>query len=368
MKIAFRTDASVQIGTGHVMRCLTLAKEMRSRGHDCVFICRDLSGHLGHTVIDAGFALTLLPAPDPDFCTKPDDPAHAAWAGAPWKTDAEQTRAAAPDVDWIIVDHYAVDARCQSCARARNARVMVSEDIADRPHIADLLLDQNLGRLAGDYDGLVPAHCTRLIGPAYVLMRPEFARLRTTSLARRVKPRLDHILVSMGGVDRDDATSAVLDVLANSTLPDRCRITVVMGRNAPWLEKVQRGAQMMPKPTDVVIDVADMASLMVSADLAIGGAGSTSWERCCLGVPSLLLVLADNQAAAACAMDAANVAVLWGDIRIDPWELHLMDYLAGLQTGKKLNYLSQQAAKVLDGLGTHRCAVTLDGLNRKTQK
>ena len=360
MKIAFRADASVQIGTGHVMRCLTLAKEMRSRGHDCVFICRDLPGHLGHDVTDAGFALTLLPAPDPDFRPKPDDPAHAAWAGAPWKTDAEQTRAAAPDVDWIIVDHYAFDARWQSCARARNARVMVIDDIADRPHIADLLLDQNLGRLAGDYVGLVPAHCTRLIGPAYVLMRPEFARLRASSLARRVKSRLDHILVSMGGVDCDNATSAVLDVLANSALPDRCRITVVMGRNAPWLAKVQRGAQMMPKPTDVVTDVADMASLMVSADLAIGGAGGTSWERCCLGLPSLLLVLADNQASAARAMDDANVAVLLGDMRTDDWQTRLDDILGKAIAAQSLAHLASGAIELLDGTGCAKCADELE--------
>ncbi len=95
MKIAFRADASVQIGAGHVMRCLTLAKEMRGRGHDCVFICRDLLGYLGHSVTDAGFVLTLLPASDPDFCPKPNDHAHAAWAGAPWETDAEQKRTVA---------------------------------------------------------------------------------------------------------------------------------------------------------------------------------------------------------------------------------------------------------------------------------
>lgn len=360
MKIAFRADASVQMGTGHVMRCLTLARELTRRGHECRFVCRDLKGHMGQAISDAGFELVLLPAPEPDFIPDASDPVHAAWAGAPWDVDAVQTRAGTRDADWLVVDHYAFDARWQSGAREDATKLAVIDDLADRPHVADLLLDQNLGRVAQDYDGLVPDHCTRLIGPRYVLMRPEFAQLRDQSLSRRAGADFKHILVSMGGVDSDDATSQVLDVLSKSPLPVGCHITVVMGRNAPWLDRVRSHAQLMPCQTDVVVDMADMASLMVSSDLAIGGAGGTSWERCCLGLPSLLLVLADNQAPAARAMDNMNVAVLLGDIRTDDWQSKFADILAKSTAAQSVAHLSMEAIELLDGTGCAKCADELE--------
>ena len=360
MKIAFRADASVQIGTGHVMRCLTLANELRGRGHTCRFVCRDLLGHLSQTIGDAGFDLTLLPAPAADFKVGDNDPDHAAWAGVPWKLDAEQTLAAAHDVDWLVVDHYAFDARWQDAALGPKAKFFVIDDLADRPHNADLLLDQNLGRSVSDYDGLVPLTCTRLIGPAYVLMRPEFAELREESLARRKSAQLAHILVTMGGMDNDDVTSKVLTVIAKSDLPEACEITVVMGRNAPWLSKVRGAAARMPRPTHVVVDVTQMASLMLQSDLAIGAAGGTSWERCSLGLPSLHLVLADNQASAAQAIDDAQISVLLGDVRRDDWQIRLHDTLERIVDQKSLECLGTGTFDLLDGLGCTRTAIELE--------
>jgi len=172
---------------------------------------------------------------------------------------------------------------------------MVIDDLADRPHACDLLLDQTFGREATDYHPFVPAACRLLCGSQYALLRPEFAALRPYSLQRRAQPTLRELLITMGGVDKDNATGQVLQALRSCRLPADCRITVVMGATAPWLDEIRKEAQDMPWPTRVLVGVSDMAQLMADSDLAIGAAGATSWERCCLGLPTIMLVLAENQ-------------------------------------------------------------------------
>jgi len=302
MSVAFRVDASLDIGTGHVMRCLTLADALAAGGAACRFICREHPGHLIEHISSKSYRVDVLPkCHDAANTNSIDGPAHAHWLGCPWKTDADQTRVvlAGDTVDWLVVDHYAIDTRWEQALQGRYKKLMVIDDLADRPHACDLLLDQNLGREPGDYEALVPAHCQRLIGPQYALLRPEFADLREYSLKRRQKPELKRLLITMGGVDQPNATSKVLEALKACPLPFDCQITVVMGASAPWLEQVRSLAATMPWTTTVRVNISDMAQVMADSDLAIGAAGSTSWERCCLGLPTLLIVLAENQREAA---------------------------------------------------------------------
>jgi UDP-2,4-diacetamido-2,4,6-trideoxy-beta-L-altropyranose hydrolase len=152
VKIAFRADASLTIGTGHIMRCLTLAKVLRGQGATCRFVSRALLGHLAAQIDAAGFGVTLLPARKGLVPGGP--PAHAAWAGVDWETDAAETRAALnTPPDWLVMDQYAFDARWQHAARPEGKKLLVIDDLADRPHDCDLLLEQNLGRTAADYAG-----------------------------------------------------------------------------------------------------------------------------------------------------------------------------------------------------------------------
>jgi len=308
LSIAFRTDASTDIGTGHVMRCLTLADALREIGARAVFLCRDHPGNLLGAIEQRGHVARALPLPGNDTGAAPrqHEPlrGYDAWLGASWEEDADQVLAAlgrAP-VDWLVVDHYALDARWERRMGSACKRLMVIDDLADRPHDCALLLDQNLGRLADDYRRLVPFDCRVLASPRFALLRPDFAALRGYSLARRRPRTPGHLLITMGGVDKDNATGGALAALRSCTLPRGCRITVVMGRHAPWLQKVRQQAADLPWPTEVRSDVRDMARVMADCDLAIGAAGSTSWERCCLGVPAVLVVLADNQVAAARAL------------------------------------------------------------------
>jgi len=206
MNIVFRVDAAIQVGTGHVIRCLTLAEKLRRLGHKCIFICRDHLGNLSEFVTNKGFVVHLLSTPsDVNFTVENDDTAHAEWLGVSWLIDAEQTLVALGSIeaDWLVVDHYALDSRWERLLKKAAGQIMVIDDLADRDHACDLLLDQNLGRELADYDYKVPAHCTRLIGPKYALLRPEFARLREKSLTRRVEPKVKRILVTLARISHE---------------------------------------------------------------------------------------------------------------------------------------------------------------------
>lgn len=361
MKVVFRADASLQIGTGHIMRCLTLADTLAAKGADCQFICRAHEGNLIEFIRSKGYithSLPIEPTCDVGFATiNPGvfgaDLVHSHWLGATQSQDAEACspilQATRPD--WMIVDHYALDACWEQALAPNYGQLMVIDDLADRKHLCDLLLDQTFGRDSEDYHSLVPAGCRLLCGSQYALLRPEFAALRPYSLQRRSEPRLRHLLITMGGVDKDNITGQVLVALRESLLPADCRITVVMGATAPWLVEVERLAQGMPWPTQVRVGVRDMARLMADSDLAIGAAGTTAWERACLGLPSLTIVVADNQRAGADALENAGCICkleLSENISSD-----LKEALVTIVDAEMMVAISRSCAVLTDGLGAN---------------
>lgn len=353
-RIAFRADASVEIGTGHVMRCLTLADALAREGAECLFICRAMPGDLMEVIAQRGHTARPLPAAEALPAHDASGPAHVHWLGVEWTQDARETRAAidpAP-VDWLAVDHYALDRRWEEALRPSCRHLMVIDDLADRAHACDLLLDQNTGRREADYAALLPAGAPVLAGPRYALLRPEFAALRAESLARRRQPRLERLLVTMGGIDKDNVTERVLDALDGCPLPPDLEITVVMGPQAPWREQVEARAARMRNATHVRVGVDDMARLMTDSDLAIGAAGSTSWERCALGLPSILLVLAENQRSIANSLhnQEASIAVSSASEAAACIKRHLhADTLVPF-----LQRLSRGGAAIADGEGAAR--------------
>ena len=350
MRIAFRTDSSLHIGTGHVMRCLTLADALRERGAQSTFICRPHAGHVLDSIQQREHTAKKL-APADDAFSAPADPSHAKWLGTDWASDAAQTQQALGDqvVDWLVVDHYALDRCWEQALRPHTRRIMAIDDLADRPHDCDLLLDQNLGRQAKDYDGLLSRHTQTLIGPAYALLRPEFIHWREHSLQRRAQPQLKNLLITMGGVDQANATSQVLDALTRCELPAELSITVVMGASAPWLSQVKAQAAAMPRPTQVLVGVSNMAQQMAESDLCIGAAGGSAWERCALGLPSLVLILAANQHNGAMALQSHEAAWVAADAQ------QLIPQMSALFNKDKqtavLQKMSQAAAKLATGNG-----------------
>lgn len=353
MHIVFRTDASLQIGTGHVMRCLALAHALRERGAHCSFICREHTGNLIGLIRQRGFFVHALLC-DLDQATQGKTPPHASSLATDWLADVQESKASVSDaaIDWLMVDHYALDSRWEHAMRANSRYIMVIDDLADRTHHCDLLLDQNLGRKSEDYSRLLKGEAKTLIGPRYALLRPEFPALRLQSLTRRQNTtQLRRLLVNMWG-DIDNATVQVMAALNTCSLPTDFRVTVVMGFHAPWLAQVQQKATKMQCPTEVLCGVNNMAQLMADSDLAIGAAGGAAWERCSLGLPSIVMALAQNQLDGAIALKNAGAAIVL--------ESHhqIAGIVSATQTeefgSEMLTKLSSAAATVTDGQGCAR--------------
>ena len=348
------------MGTGHVMRCLTLADVLKAQGAECQFICREHPGQLIGHIRSKGYTAHALPVL-PSVGASPLETsvagitpqlAHADWLGTTQVQDAAECASILGELqpDWLIVDHYALDANWERALKPHYRRLMVVDDLADRQHQCDLLLDQTFGRNPQDYKPWVPADCTLLCGSQYSLLRPEFSALRGYSLQRRENPKLERLLITMGGVDKDNATGQVLQTLESSELPENCQITVVMGATAPWLGKVRQQAIQMSWPTTVLVGVSNMAQLMADSDLAIGAAGATSWERCCLGLPTVMLILADNQQQVALGLEQAGaVSVLQGPQQILDRLPHLLSSLVSSPAQRAT--MSQAASRITNGRG-----------------
>lgn len=298
MQVVLRVDASLEIGVGHVMRCLTLADELRSRGAVCHFVCRAQPGDLIKLLQSYGFDVTELPFGALSGNTIETDegelPPHARWLGCDWRTDARQTQEVVSVIrpDWLIVDHYALDERWEARLEPYARGVMVIDDLADRPHVCRLLLDQNFyADMKVRYLGRIPSSCEVLLGPDYVLLRSEFIEARQQVRSRH--GRVSRILVFFGGSDPQNQTSYVLQALKVLDLQD-VAVDVVIGITNPHRGQIEQICGDMPNVT-LHCQVSNMAELIMRADLGIGAGGVAMWERCYLGLPTITVVFADNQ-------------------------------------------------------------------------
>lgn len=275
------------------MRCLALADSLARAGATCTFICRAHPGHLGELLKARGHALRLLTSSTE---VTDQESGHASWMGAAWEEDARQTLEQIDEmVDWLVVDHYSIDHRWEDAVRAGCRRLAVIDDLADRPHSCELLLDQNWHGSGAQsrYKELTPAHCVHLLGPQYALLGPEYAELK------RWRPEHDglvrRVLLFFGGSDPDNLTAKALAALSTpefSTLV----LDVVVGQNHPDPSGI---AQMATARSGTVVhqNLPSLAGLMLRSDLMLGAGGSTNWERMCLGLPSIVISIADNQVA-----------------------------------------------------------------------
>jgi UDP-2,4-diacetamido-2,4,6-trideoxy-beta-L-altropyranose hydrolase len=349
MKIAFRTDASNQIGTGHFMRCLTLAGELKKQGAHIRFLSRGLPTYLINMLNEKGIQNISLEADKIDHSI--DELAHASWLGASQVKDSRMSIKALSDQtwDWLIVDHYALDARWEKALRPIVKNIMAIDDLADRDHDCDVLLDQNyFSDMQTRYKNKVPEQCKLLLGPRYAILREEFKNLR-----KEVKVRtgdVKKILVFFGGVDIDNYTMIAIEAL--SEMNANFEIDVVIGIQHPFKEQIQRSC--IKYGFVCHLQTSNMAKLMMDADFSIGAAGSASWERCCLGLPSLLFSLADNQIAIAKELSYINACFYSGDVHsVDSNSLRIS--LARLLADKeKIQRQSRDALSAVDALGVFR--------------
>jgi UDP-2,4-diacetamido-2,4,6-trideoxy-beta-L-altropyranose hydrolase len=223
---------------------------------------------------------------------------------------------------------------------------MVIDDLANRKHCCEVLLDQTCNRDPKDYVSLVSEATNLLVGAQYMLIRPEFVEWRQISLSRRRSSGIKQLLISMGGVDAQNITGKVLHLLKQGFLPPDIKIIVVLGPTSPWLTAVQEEIQRLKNPVEIVVNPKNMAEIMANSDLAIGAAGTSAWERCCLGLPSIIIILAENQRENALALEKAVAAI---PIYIE--EIYKIKDAFNVAQ-KQLLYMSKAAASITDGKGT----------------
>jgi UDP-2,4-diacetamido-2,4,6-trideoxy-beta-L-altropyranose hydrolase len=363
-RVVVRVDASIEMGMGHLMRCLSLARALADDGANVFFLLRNHAAGLTGLIEGEGHSVRLLPAPE----GRPDAPgadgtAHARWLPTGWKEDAEQTSEAIDrigPVDWLIVDHYALDARWERMLRKRVPRILAIDDLADRDHDCDVLLDQNLVLdMERRYGGRLPSTCRSLLGPAYALLRPEFARQRE-SLVRR-SGRARRILVCYGGSDPGNETARALSAIKSLPQPGLA-VDVVIGLSNPHAESISGLCREMPL-AELHRGADNMAELMMRADLAIGAGGVMSWERCCLALPTIAVDIAANQTGALTALASCGAVAYLGSASSVTVEQIAGTLRSMLDDPARTRAMGEAAGALVDGLGTSRVRAAMRSLD-----
>lgn len=368
MNIAIRVDASARIGLGHLVRCRTLAAALREQGVAVHFICRAHPGHQIDALRAEGYRVSALPEPPVQATTDRD---YAGWLGVSQEQDATETLAALTDApaasqpDWLIVDHYALDADWEQRLCPYVGRMLVIDDLANRRHLGDLLLDQNFAvDAATRYAGLLSDQTRCLLGPRYALLHPAYAQARQR-LARcqgRTTPEaVRRVLVFFGGTDPDNLSGRALEALSLPPLTT-LSLDLVVGANNPHRDRLAalaeaRGNTRLHPPRP------HLADLMAEADLAIGAGGATTWERCCLGLPSLVVSLAENQRPACEALAAEGLIVYLGHTEIVTVEQLRPALSALLDDPEQRQCLTMAGAALVDGQGVQRVIEALHAVS-----
>ncbi len=349
--IAIRTDASNQIGIGHFMRCLTLADALRERGAHIRFVSRYLPEHLRSMLAVNGHEFALLDAAKSDAAL--DELTYAPWLGVSQTQDAQDSVKALSDQawDWVIVDHYALDARWESMLRQSTKKILVIDDLVDRQHDCDVLLDQNFYEdMSTRYAAKVPKHCCLLLGPLYALLREEFIRARNdTNISSRTR-----LLIQFGGSDPLDCTSLTIQAVI-PFLRDGIACDVVVGISYAGLNKLQALLSKFDS-LDIKLHVGinNMASLMNEARLAVAGGGTSAWERCCVGLPTIVIAIAENQIEPLARLCKTGAAHNLGYIGAVDSDAVLQTVKAIWHDNSQLSRMAVTARNLVDGCGLKR--------------
>ena len=294
MDISIRTDSSHEIGSGHVIRCITLARELTNNGHNCKFICRDLKGNL-NSMIANEFKIDILPKPFNSSRKNISNYRNEHWAGVDWLTDARQTKSKINRNDWLICDHYSFDYRWEETLCMKTKKLMVIDDLANRKHCCNLLLDATLGRDFRDYNNLVDENTKLLIGAEYALLRPEFKNLREKSLSIRKNRELENILICIGGMDEQNFIPKIIKSLEKSFNTKIYKVNILISSNSPNLDNIKNCLKNINFPVKLLLDKKNIGEIMVETDLAISAGGLLSYELVTMGVPMIIFPVSEIQ-------------------------------------------------------------------------
>lgn len=336
MKIIFRVDASVNIGAGHVLRCLVLARELRSKGCNIIFSCIKYEGNLIQKIIENGFSIIEA--------NENNDPIQ-------FKRILKKNEIIP---NWIIIDSYDIGLEYESSLRDGMTRIMIIDDLLNRKHECDLFLDQNYGEKPKSYNRCTNTDCRMLLGPKYALIREQFRNVKTRKRGHDNQVKL---FVFMGGSDSTNETVKVLLALQKYKGKKNIFANVIIGSINPRREEIKQISRRM-KNIKLSIDVSDMAALMNGADLAIGAGGTANWERISLGIPSIVIITAENQ------------KYFNEELYRDGYLLKLYDHneITSEKIAEDLSYIigsvdlkgqSKNISNLVDGLGAVRVAEAL---------
>lgn len=355
--IALRVDASAQMGLGHFMRCLTLADALRERGVTTRFLSRNLPVYLQEILESKGHKFAVFRSIGDRAVS--DELAHADWLETSQLQDAADSAEALAglDWDWLVVDHYALDARWETAARTLARKIMVIDDIADRRHDAHVLLDQNLYiDMQARYSRRLNADCVQLLGPQYALLRTEFVQQR-----ENLRPRdgtVKRVLIFFGGTDATNETGKALEAIASLKMP-QLGLDIVVGAANEHVSGLAARCGSLGN-TRIHRQVSNMAELIDAADFGIGAAGTATWERCALGLPALVMAVAENQIEIAQGVDHFKAQRYLGTCA-DVSAATLASELAmTIKEPLSLQEMSQKALALVDALGAERLVSVLE--------
>lgn len=368
INIAVRADSSTTMGTGHIMRCLTLVNAICAKLNAKVyFFCRQTEGNINKVIEAAGHQVIVMAKVTTNSSYHLN---HSHWLGATIEQDADEFLSLSHQLttantlsnnntikfDYLIVDHYGIDIGWHQKIKTIVSKIIVIDDLADRHFDCDYIIDQTFNCLADKYQQLVPDYCEPLLGTKYAMLRPEFNISLSPEeiIALRTNREIGKLLVMFGGTDPDNLTLKTLEKLAKIKHSEKNifqQVDIILGSSAKYKNNVQRFCQHHTE-FNLHIAPANIAKLMLNADIAIGAAGTTSWERCALGLPSIVMILADNQRTIAKALNDAKCSL---SFNISELESVLIKELPALMNNPNtVTQMIKKSLAVSDALGCQR--------------
>jgi UDP-2,4-diacetamido-2,4,6-trideoxy-beta-L-altropyranose hydrolase len=358
MRALFRTDASNEIGSGHVMRCLTLANALKEKKYECIFITKEHEGNLIELITSKGFTVVALKKSSNLISKTIKEVQKNSYFN--WLNDTNENDARIViehikllgKFNFIFVDHYGINKKWEIALRPYANKIIVIDDLANREHDCNILIDQTLSRSANDYKNLVNKSCSILCGSKYAILRQEFITYRKLRVVKnKDHKKVKKVLIFLGGYDNSNLTEFILDEINEMNLFNKIELDVVVNKTSPYLKQLHNKAAHMNVNTEIFTSVENMAKLMSNNDICIGAAGTNAWERCCIGLPTIMFVLADNQKNVAKSIENAGAAYIVKDESYLDFKEKLLTLINNQNI---LECMGQAALNVTDGAGVSK--------------
>lgn len=352
MKVIFRVDISAEIGAGHLMRCVTLATALKESGAQVHFICRSLPEPVRDLLSRQEFGFTLLDQASRNGKKNGSPPAQSARDFQEEDSGGTIRAIGGVNYDWLIVDHYGLDRQWESILNRRVNHLMVIDDLADREHHCEILLDPTYGENSSRYECLVPADCRCLCGSEFALLRPQFSLNRQPG--ERVLPPGEkaRVHVFFGSSDTSNHTARFSRMLLVH-FPS-LSLSAVVGRDFKPVGQLEQLSVEFGTRFSWKADLPDMAGSMKECDVALGAPGGTTWERACIGLPAAYLAVAKNQISILERLESSGLCVYLGEADGLDEGTFVAKMRTFLSDAPALQGMRSVGMRAVDGHGTDR--------------